>query len=368
MNFCLKISRSPFTIYLTMLLSVALFAGCQPEAEKPPVTKGDFNSEEGSGTHSTADAATSGTSTTPATTESTMEAGEIIVAGSSTVEPVSAKMAEMVAKDGMKVKVSGGGSGAGMKQLASGKLDIADSSRKMKSEEAEECKKNGIEYVSLQVGVDGITVVVNKKNTFCKCLTVEQLKKLWEKDSKVKTWKELDPTWPDQEIKLYGPDANSGTFDYFCEEILKTKKKEGEVLDNETQARSRRDYERSADDNVLVKGVSEDEFALGYFGYSFYVNNKEILNSVAISKTDKYEDGVMPNDESIDSGKYSPLSRPLFIYVNKSSLKRPEVKKFLNFYLEHANEVVKEVNYINVKPEIMEANKKSLEEAISSMK
>jgi phosphate transport system substrate-binding protein len=353
-----KLTQTSLLVMMGLCMMIST-QGCKPP--EATTTTSTTPSE-----HGTAPADSSGEmkKTTASTPSGTVK--EIRISGSSTVEPVSQMMAELISEQGVIVKVAGGGTGAGFKQLSSGEIDIADASRKIKADEEEACKKNNIEFLSFHVGVDGITVVVNKDNNFCTCLSVEQLKKLWEPDSKVQKWNELDPSWPDQPIKLYGPDAVSGTFDYFCEEIVKTKKKEGES--EATQARCRRDYQRSSDDNVLTQGVAGDKLALGYFGYAFYVSNKDKINAVGIAKAADKSNCVMPTDETIDNGTYSPLSRPLFIYVNKASLKRPEVQKFVTFYLEKSMKVVPETGYINVKPEILEANKKALSEAISAAK
>ena len=256
--------------------------------------------------------------------------GEIIIDGSSTVAPISSAVAEEFFRENRNVNIAIGisGTGGGFKKFAVGEIDIANASRKIKEKEAKEAKKNGVEYIELQVALDGIAVVVNKENTWAQELTEEDLKKIWENGSKIMNWKEINPSWPSEVIKLYGPDQDSGSFDYFVEEILG---KDGQI---------RIDYSPSSDDNQLVQGVEGDKGSLGFFGYAYYIEQKDKLNAVAVN-------GVRPTDETVKTGKYKPLSRPLYIYVNKKSLKeKPEVRAFVEYYLKNASKAVKLTGYV----------------------
>ena len=256
--------------------------------------------------------------------------GEIIIDGSSTVAPISSAVAEEFFRENRNVNIAIGisGTGGGFKKFAVGEIDIANASRKIKEKEAKEAKKNGVEYIELQVALDGIAVVVNKENTWAQELTEEDLKKIWENGSKIMNWKEINPSWPSEIIKLYGPDQDSGTFDYFVEEILG---KDGQI---------RIDYSPSSDDNQLVQGVEGDKGSLGFFGYAYYIEQKDKLNAVAVN-------GVRPTDETVKTGKYKPISRPLYIYVNKKSLKeKPEVRAFVEYYLKNASKAVKLTGYV----------------------
>ena len=258
--------------------------------------------------------------------------GEVVVDGSSTVAPVTQAVAEEFAKENSEVNVSVGisGTGGGFKKFVKCEIDISDASRPIKPEEAEEAKKNGIEYLELKVGLDGLTVVTNKENTWAKDVSVEDLKKIWTDGSTVKTWKDVNPAWPAEPIKLYGPDQDSGTYDYFIEEIIG---KEGKI---------RKDYSPSSDDNQLVQGVEGDKGSLGFFGYAYYLEQKDKMNALAIN-------GIVPSDETVKNGTYTPLSRPLYIYVNKKAFaEKPQVKAFVQFYIKNASELLKSVGYISL--------------------
>ena len=269
--------------------------------------------------------------------------GAIEVDGSSTVYPITEAVAEEFLKvhPGVQVNVGISGTGGGFKRFVAGELDISDASRAIKSTEAEQAAGNGIEYYELKVGTDGLSVMVNPGNGFVECLTVEELKRIWEPESAVRTWKDVRAEWPADPVRLYGPDTDSGTFDYFTEEIVGTARA------------SRADYTASADDNVLVQGIAGDRNALGYFGYAYYAENPDKLKLVAV---DSGAGCVLPTDETIEAGRYTPLSRPLFIYVNKGSLERPEVKAFVEFYMEQAPELVREVGYVVLKDEVYTQN------------
>jgi phosphate transport system substrate-binding protein len=261
--------------------------------------------------------------------------GKIEIDGSSTVYPISQAVAEEFMKEHPKVavRVNISGTGGGFKRFKDGDLDICDASRPIAKEELAACQKNNVEFTDLKIGIDGISVVVNPQNTWCKSLSVEQLKQLWQSGSTIKTWNELDPSFPKQRLILYGPDTASGTFDYFTEVICGKR------------GNSRSDYTPNSNDNVLIQGVQGDAGALGYFGYAYYVLNQQTLRAVPIASGDG-QTPVAPSDETILSGQYKPLSRPLFLYVNKKALARPETVAFLKFYLDRGPALVKEVHYI----------------------
>lgn len=271
----------------------------------------------------------------PAMAASADLSGTIEIDGSSTVFPVSEAVAEEFHKIHPDVRVNVGvsGTGGGFKRFTAGETDISDASRPIKDTEAQAAADNGIEYYPLRVAMDGLSVLVSPDNDFVECLSVEQLKAIWEPGSAVSNWNDVDPAFPDKKIVLYGPDTDSGTFDYFTEEVV------GEV-----QA-SRADYTASADDNVLVQGIAGGRYSLGYFGYSYYAENADKLKLVSV---DSGNGCVTPTSETIENGTYSPLSRPLFIYVSKQSLERPEVKAFVEFYLDNAAELAQEVGYIRL--------------------
>ncbi len=258
---------------------------------------------------------------------------KVSIDGSSTVYPISQAVAEEFQNThpGVYVTVGISGTGGGFKKFLAGETDINDASRPIKQKELQQAQAKGIQFLELPVAYDGLTVVVNPKNDFVDHLTVEELKKIWEPGSKVRTWKDVRPQWPDREIKLYGPGTDSGTFDYFTEAVV------GKA------GQSRSDYQASEDDNVLVTGVSSDEYALGYFGFSYYVENKDKLKAVPI---DGGNGPVAPSLETVKSGRYVPLSRPLLIYVSVPSLRRSEVAQFVQFYLDECPVLSKEVGYI----------------------
>lgn len=286
------------------------------------------------------------------------EAGDeqkrVLIDGSSTVYPISQAVAEEFQGSHRNVKVVVGtsGTGGGFKKFVAGETDINDASRPIKESEAAQCKENGIEYLELKVAIDGLSVVVNPENDWCKTISVAQLKKLWEPGSTVKKWSELDPAWPDEEIRLFGPDTDSGTFDYFTDVIC------GE------EGASRTEYTPSTDDNVLVRGVSGEKYALGYFGFAYYLENSAKLKALPVTATDDPADAVAPTPETIEAGKYVPLSRPLFLYVNKAKLARPELADFLTYYLKEGQDLVSEVGYVRLGKETHAATVDALQQAI----
>jgi phosphate transport system substrate-binding protein len=264
----------------------------------------------------------------------------ITVDGSSTVFPVTEAVAEefQKANAGMRVTVGSSGTGGGFQKFCRNETDISDASRPIKATEAEACGKAGIAYIELPVAYDGLAVMVNPKNTWVTSMTVIELKRLWEPSAqgKVTRWNQIRPSWPDAEIRLFGAGTDSGTFDYFTEAIMG---KEGA---------SRGDYTSSEDDNVLVQGIEGDPNALGFFGYAYYEENKDKLKLVAIDDQDETNGSgpIAPSPETVANGTYRPLSRPIFIYVKTSALARPEVQRFVEFYLANATTLVREVGYI----------------------
>ena len=257
--------------------------------------------------------------------------------GSSTVYPVTEAVAEEFQKEqkgAIKVTVGISGTGGGFKKFCRGETDISDASRPILKQEMEECTKTGVRYYELPIAFDALTVVINPKNTFIKQLTVAQLKTIWapESQGKVTSWKQVDPSFPDAPLKLFGAGSDSGTFDYFTEAIVGKAKS------------SRGDYTASEDDNVLVQGVSRDVNAIGYFGYAYYAENKGKLTAVPIVNKDGK--AVVPSEKAVIEGTYNPLSRPIFIYVSEKALDKPEVQKFVDFYLKHAAKLASEVKYV----------------------
>jgi len=259
--------------------------------------------------------------------------GMVAIDGSSTVFPISEAMAEefQIANRGVRVTVGISGTGGGFKKFCGGETDISDASRPIKDSERELCAENGIEPIELRVAWDGLTVVSNPANEWATCMTVDELKRLWQPGSSIRNWSEIRSEWPDMEIELYGPDTDSGTFDYFTDAIV------GE------EDASRSDYTASADDNVLVIGVEGDEGALGYFGFAYYEESSDKLRAVEIDNGDGC---VGPSRETIETGSYAPLSRPMFIYVRRDALERPEIAAFVDFYLTNATALVPETGYV----------------------
>ena len=259
--------------------------------------------------------------------------GTVSVDGSSTVFPITEAVAEEFQKEhrGVRVTVGVSGTGGGFKKFDLGETDINDASRVIKEKEAQACMDNGIEYIELPVAFDGISVVVHPDNDFVDHLSVEELTRIWQPGSTVKTWADVREGWPDEEIKLYGPGVDSGTFDYFTE-----------AINGKSQA-CRSDFTASEDDNVLVQGVAGDHYSLGFFGFAYYEENQDRLKVVPIGEAGS---AVAPSVESINDGSYTPLSRPIFIYVNKAAADRPEVDAFVDFYLANAPVLVREVGYV----------------------
>lgn len=268
--------------------------------------------------------------------------GTIKIDGSSTVGPISIAVAEEFRKLHKNVEVPVGisGSSGGFKKWVKGETDINDSSRKIKQSEIDEVKKLGFDAVEMPVAYDGLSVVVNKENTWLKCITTAELKKIWDKGSTVKKWSEVNPAWPAEEIKLYGPGTDSGTFEYFTEHI------------NGKAMQSRADYAASEDDNVLVQGVAGNKGGMGYFGYAYYVENKSKIRALAI---DGGKGCIEPNDETIAKLTY-PIARFIYIYPSTKAMERPEVKEFLRFYMQNGAELSAQVGYTPLPAKMYEEN------------
>ncbi|HKO88238.1 MAG TPA: PstS family phosphate ABC transporter substrate-binding protein [Burkholderiales bacterium] len=259
------------------------------------------------------------------------------VDGSSTVFPVTEAVAEdfqNAKKHKVKVTVGISGTGGGFKKFCRGETDVSNASRPILEKEMADCKAAGIEYYEVPVAFDALTIVINPKNTFIKSVTVAELKKMWEPASQgtVMRWNQINPAWPDAPLKLFGPGADSGTFDYFTEAVVGKAKS------------SRGDFTASEDDNVLVQGVSRDINALGYFGYAYYIENKDKLKAVPV--VNEKGQAVEPSLDAVIKGTYSPLARPIFIYINAASLAKPEVREFVDFYLKNAATLAREVKYV----------------------
>ena len=273
--------------------------------------------------------------------------GTVSLDGSSTVYPISEAIAEEFLSVAPRVRVTVGvsGTGGGFKKFLSREIDINDASRTIKNSEVEEARANGIDYLEIPVAFDGLSVVVNPNNTWVDFLTVDELRMIWQPGSMVDSWDDIRPNWPQLPIRLYGPGTDSGTFDYFTEAV------------NGESGASRPDYTASEDDNVLVQGISGDENALGFFGYAYYIENQDNLKIVPI---DEGNGPVAPTAQSINDGTYSPLSRPIFVYLNTDSLARPEVRSFVDFYIDNAAGIANEVGYIELPEEMYQASRDAL--------
>jgi phosphate transport system substrate-binding protein len=261
--------------------------------------------------------------------------GTIKIDGSSTVYPITEAVAEefRVNQPDVQVTIGISGTGGGFKKFGGGETDISDASRPIKQKEIDICKENGISYVDLTVAYDGLAVLVNPDNDWVDHFTTEELKKLWEPDAqgKIMKWNQIRPEWPDEEVHLFGPGVASGTYDYFTEAVV------GE------SGSSRGDFTASEDDNVLVQGIAGDKYGLGFFGLAYYEENKDKLRLVAI---DGGNGPINPTLETVSNGTYSPLSRPLFIYVNSTAAKKAEVQEFINFYIANAPQLSTEIGYV----------------------
>ncbi len=329
---------TPRVVLLLALLALTAFAGCGREGE-----------DDGA-------AAAAGDATAETTGDTDELSGRIVADGSSTVGPLTTAAAERFRDEepDVNVEVGTSGTGGGFERFCNGETDISNASRPIsEDEEAPLCEEAGIAYTEIQVAVDALTVVVNSENDWAECLTVEQLSTIWGPDAegKVTSWSQVDPSFPDQQLSLAGPGTDSGTFDYFTDEV------------NGEEGASRSDYTASEDDNVIVQAVQGEPGAMGYFGFTYYEQNRDTLRAVQIEN----EDGecVSPSVETARDGSYSPLARPLFIYVKNESLERPEVQAFLRFYLENVEAIAEDALYIPPSEEVKEESLTTLESAIS---
>ena len=314
---------------------VLMSAACGPSAETPANTGGSADTSDSSTTSTD-----SGTTQTDKATDPGMYAslsGDIAIDGSSTVFPITEAVAEEfgdLADGNVRVVVGISGTGGGFKKFCANETVISDASRPIKQKEVDLCAAAGIEYVELPVAIDGLSVVVNPANDFIDCLSVDQLNMIWKPESEgvITMWNQVDPSWPAEEIKMYAPGVDSGTFDYFTEAI------------NGDGGVSRGDFVASEDDNVLVQGVSGDKYSIGYFGYAYYVENRDKVKAVSI---DGGAGCIAPTDETINNGSYAPLSRPLFIYVRADAAQDNHIAEFVRYYLSaDGQELAASVGYI----------------------
>ena len=277
--------------------------------------------------------------------------GSIRTDGSSTVGPLTEAAAEgfQAENSGVRVTVGTSGTGGGFEKFCAKETDVSNASRPIKDdEEVPLCEKNGVEYQELQVANDGITLVVNPENDWAECLTVDQIEKIWEKGSKIESWKEVDPKFPDEELQLFGAGTDSGTFDFFTAEI------------NGEEGNSRTDYNATEDDNVTVQGVAGSKGGLGYYGLEYAEQNADKNKKVEV---DAGSGCVEPTRETVQSGEYKPLSRPLFIYPSKAAAARPEVKAFLEYYLQNVVELAGQSQFVPM----TEEQKARAEEALGAL-
>jgi phosphate transport system substrate-binding protein len=273
--------------------------------------------------------------------------GTIQIDGSSTVAPLSEAAAELFQEEngGVRVVVGTSGTGGGFKKFCNGETDISDASRPIKEEEAALCEQNGIAFEEVTVANDGLAVVVNPDNDWADCLTVEQLQAIWAPGSTVNNWSQVDPSFPDQPLTLFGPGTDSGTFDYFTGEI------------NGEEGASRTDFQPSEDDNVIVQGVQGSQGAMGYFGLSYVEENEGAIKAVEI---DGGEGCVEPTSETVLDGTYTPLGRPLFIYVSDTALAREEVQAFVDFYIENDDDIASQALFIPLSDEQQEESRQKV--------
>ncbi len=281
--------------------------------------------------------------------------GDIEADGSSTVGPLTTAAAELFREEqsGVNVTVGTSGTGGGFERFCAGETDISDASRPIKDdEEVPICEEKGVEYIEFEVAVDALTIAVNSENDWATCLTTEQLNAIWEPGSKIKNWKDVPGgDFPDESMSLAGPGTDSGTFDYFTDEI------------NGEEGASRSDYTASEDDNVIVQAVAGEKGALGYFGYTYYEENQDTLKAVEVDSGDGC---VAPSVETAQAGEYTPLARPLFVYVKKESLERPEVKEFMRFYLENLDTIAETAQFIPLTEEQTAEQMTKYDEAVGS--
>ena len=267
--------------------------------------------------------------------------GEVVADGSSTVGPLTSAAGELFAEENpdVNVSVATSGTGGGFEKFCQGQTDMSNASRPIEDEEIAICEENGVEYTELRVATDALTVVTSAENDFVDCITTEELNKMWapEAEGEVTTWSDVNPEWPDEDLELYGPGTDSGTFDYFTDVI------------NGEEGASRSDYNASEDDNVIVQGVSGSPNALGYFGFTYYEENADALKALEVDSGDGC---VAPSAESAGDGSYTPLARPLFVYVaNKSYAEKPQVAEFVDYYVANDAEIAEAAQFITLNEE-----------------
>jgi phosphate transport system substrate-binding protein len=279
--------------------------------------------------------------------------GTLTADGSSTVAPFATAAAESFqrANRGARVTIGISGTGGGFERFCKGETDMSNASRPIKYSEAKKCQDAGIRYIQFLVANDGISLVANKSNTWANCLTVDELKKIWDRGSKVDNWKDVRAGFPDVPLKLYGPGTDSGTFEFFTEKV------------NGTARRSRSDYNASEDDNVLVRGVAGDRGGLGYFGYSYYEEN---INRLKLIKVDAGGGCVAPSVKSVQSRAYKPLSRALFIYVKRDSFKKAVQKAFIKYIIVNEKKISKTAKFVPLTPAQIRKAKRQYNTAIAT--
>jgi phosphate transport system substrate-binding protein len=308
----------PFISVVT--LGFASLLGCSCNNNPPPPPKGD------------------GSGGTP-----TALSGKIEIDGSSTVYKLSQAVAQEFTKthSGVKMKVDKSGTGGGFKKFVKGELDICDASRPIQESELKLCAENGVEFIELPICFDALTIAVNRGNDWAESITTDELKKLWEPgaDSKITKWNQIRPEWPDHKISLFGAGTDSGTFEYFTEAIC------------EKKGASRSDYTASEDDNAIILGIEGDKYALGYVPFAYYAPRTKTLKALKVDWTKKMTGPVEPSRENVEHAKYNPLSRPLFIYVNRKAAERPEVKGFVDYYVSNGRKLSEAVKYIPLRAE-----------------
>ena len=336
--------KKQFGFMAVLLVGMMIFAACQPAAPAEEAALAEPAEQE--------------VQQEEAIEEPVMASGDVLADGSSTVYPITVAVAEEFAKQFPDVRVSVGlsGTGGGFKKFCPGEIDISDASRPIKDEEAQICAENNIEYVEFLVAMDGLTVMVNPENDWVESLTAEQLGQIMGVNSTITKWSEIDPSFPDEEILFFIPDPDSGTRDYMIEVIEKATGDEDLRQDDNTTFNS--------DDNVLLDGIANEKYALGFFGYAYYIENPGKTKAVAI--VNDAGEAVLPSDASVQDGSYNPLSRPLFIYVNKESLKtKPQVAEFVKFYFSEAGgpAIMGDVGYSMPPSGTYENNQALLEEA-----
>ncbi len=327
----MNLSRRLFST--TAVAALAFFAfGCSIETDSPGAAEAPANGD----------------------MPSSSEPSRIQIDGSSTVKVITAAVAEEFESkfSDVKIALKVTGTGSGFKEMIAGRIDIANASRAIKDSEKADCEKNNIETLELLVALDGLTVCVNPENDWVDSITVAQLKKIWEPGSTVKSWKDVDPSWPDVPLALFGAGEESGTFDYFTEAI---NGKEDAITEN---------YSPSADDNVTITGVSGAKGGMGFFGCAYYFSNQDKVKALKISPTDDPAAGIAPTPEAVKAGDYKPLSRPLFIYVKKSSLDRQEVQDFVRFYLNEGTAQISKVGYVDLSDDQMKTSRDAFEAAV----